>query len=189
MHSIGPGHNATTQPQGTDLERKSIFRGRIIELVLETPTLPNGTRPELEIVHHPGGAAAVALDAEERVCLLRQYRHAVGGWVWEIPAGKRDAGEDPQRTAARELEEEAGITARRWQPLGGILSSPGVFTEVVHLYFAQELARVPARAERHEVFEVHWIALADAIDRVMAGDIMDAKTIVGLLKADRLCRE
>ena len=168
------------------MERKSIFRGRIIELALETPTLPNGTRPELEIVHHPGGAAAVALDAEERVCLLRQYRHAVGGWVWEIPAGKRDAGEEPQRTAARELEEEAGITARRWQPLGGILSSPGVFTEVVHLYLAQDLAQVPSRAERHEVFEVHWIAFADAIDRVMGGDINDGKTVVGLLKVARL---
>lgn len=165
------------------MDKKLIYRGRIIELTLETPTLPNGTWPELEIVHHPGGAAAVALDDAGRVCLLRQYRHAAGGWVWELPAGKRDAGEDPQRTAARELEEEAGLIARRWRSLGGILSSPGVFTEVVHLYMAQDLAHVPARAERHEVFEVHWLPLVDAVARVMSGDITDAKTVVGLLKA------
>lgn len=167
------------------MDRKVIYRGRIIELALETPTLPNGTRPELEIVRHPGGAAVVAMDDDRHVCLLRQYRHAAGGWVWELPAGKRDAGEDPRATAARELGEEAGITARRWRSLGGIITSPGVFTEVVHLYLAQELARVPAQAERHEVFEVHWVALADAVARVMAGDITDAKTIVGLLKVDR----
>lgn len=164
------------------MDSKVIYRGRIIELVLDTPTLPNGTQPELEIVRHPGGAAVVALDDARRVCLLRQYRHAAGGWVWELPAGKRDHGEDPQVTAARELEEEAGITARRWQPLGGILSSPGVFTEVVHVFLAQELAHVPARAERHEVFEVHWVPLAEAIARVMSGDIVDGKTVIGLLK-------
>ncbi len=169
--------------------KRVVYRGRIIELSLDTPTLPNGTRPELEIVHHPGGAAVVAIDDAGRVCLLRQYRHAAGGWVWELPAGKRDAGEEPQQTAARELEEEAGLTARRWQPLGGILSSPGVFTEVVYLFLAQELAQVPARAERHEVFEVHWVALADAVGRVMDGAINDAKTVVGLLKVARQRRE
>lgn len=164
------------------MDSKVIYRGRIIELALETPTLPNGTQAELEIVRHPGGAAAVALDDAGRVCLLRQYRHAAGGWVWELPAGKRDHGEDPQVTAVRELEEEAGITARRWRPLGGILSSPGVFTEVVHLFLAQELTRVPSRAERHEVFEVHWVPLTEAIARVMSGDIVDGKTVIGLLK-------
>lgn len=171
------------------MERKLIYRGRIIEVAVETPTLPNGTCPELEIVRHPGGAAAVALDDSGRVCLLRQYRHAAGAWVWELPAGKRDAGEDPQHTAARELEEETGVTARQWRALGGILTSPGVFTEVVHLYLAQGLAHGPARVERHEVFEVHWSALGEAVARVMSGEITDAKTIVGLLKVDRLRRE
>lgn len=170
-------------------EEKLIYRGRIVDLVLESTTLPNGRAMQLEVVRHPGGAAVVALDADGRVCLLRQYRHAAGGWIWELPAGKRDAGEDPRQTAARELEEEAGLTARRWQPLGGILSSPGVFTEVVYLFLAQELTRVPARAERHEVFEVHWVALTDAIGRVMDGDINDAKTVVGLLKVARQHRE
>lgn len=127
----------------------------------------------------------VAIDAAGRVCLLRQYRHAAGGWVWELPAGKRDAGEDPQCTAARELQEEAGIVARRWHSLGGILSSPGVFTEVVHLYMARDLTHGAARAERHEVIEVHWLPLTEAVARVMDGDITDAKTVIGLLKADR----
>lgn len=165
------------------METRVIYRGQIIELTLETPTLPNGTQPTLEIVHHPGGAATVALDADGRVCLLRQYRHAVGGWVWELPAGKLDPGESPQTTAARELEEEAGLQARQWRSLGAMLTSPGVFTERVHLFLALELTPIASRVEHHEVIEVHWLSLAEAVGRVLAGDIVDAKTAIGLLKA------
>ncbi|MEW6330367.1 MAG: NUDIX hydrolase, partial [Pseudomonadota bacterium] len=116
-----------------------VYRGKIIELFLEQVTLPNGATTEFEIVRHPGGAAVVALDAENRVCLLRQYRHAAGGWLWELPAGKLDAGEPPLAAAQRELQEEAGMQAGRWEPLGKIVSSPGVFTEVVYLFLAREL--------------------------------------------------
>lgn len=165
------------------MDTQVIYRGQIVDLVLETPTLPNGTQPTLEIVRHPGGAAAVALDARGRVCLLRQYRHAAGGWVWELPAGKLDPGESPETAAARELQEEAGISAHTWRSLGEMLTSPGVFTERVHLFLAQDLISVAAQAERHEVFEVHWVPLAEAVGRVLAGDIIDGKTAIGLLKA------
>jgi ADP-ribose pyrophosphatase len=163
-----------------------VYRGKIIDLSLELVTLPNGAKAELEIVRHPGGAAIVALDPEDRVCLLRQYRHAADGWLWELPAGKLDPGEPPLITAQRELQEEAGLHATRWETLGKIISSPGVFTEVVHLFLARDLSRVPANAEAHEVFEVHWVPFAEALAQARTGAIMDAKTLAGLFRAERL---
>jgi ADP-ribose pyrophosphatase len=163
-----------------------VYRGKIIDFFLEQVTLPNGAMAELEIVRHPGGAAAVAIDAENRVCLLRQYRHAAGGWLWELPAGKLDPGEPPLTAAQRELQEEAGLHASRWETLGKIISSPGVFTEVVHLFLARDLSRVPANAEAHEVFEVHWVPFAEALVQARTGAIMDAKTLAGLFRAERL---
>lgn len=160
-----------------------VFEGRIIRVTVETVRLPNGATAELEIVRHPGGAAVVALDAELRVCLLRQYRHAAGGWLWELPAGKLDAGEVPLAAAQRELQEEAGVAARDWRPLGKVFSSPGVFTEAIHLYLARELAPVASAAEAHEVFEVHWLPWAEALRRAQSGEIEDAKTLAGLLRA------
>jgi len=160
-----------------------VFQGRVIRLNVETVTLPNGEIAELEIIHHPGGAAVVALDGSNRLCLLRQFRHAVGGWLWELPAGKLDGGEAPIACAQRELQEEAGCTAREWQPLGRIISSPGVFTEVVHLFLARGLEAVASAAEAHEVFEVHWIDWRDALAMVERGEIEDAKTLVGLMRA------
>lgn len=169
----------------TDTQRE-IYRGRIIRLALERVRLPNGATAELEIVHHPGGAAVVALDAQGRVCLLRQYRHAAGGWLWELPAGKLDPGEAPALTARRELEEEAGMRAASWQALGRIVSSPGVFTEVIHLYLARELTPVAAQTEAHEVIEVHWYPWAEALRMAQVGEIEDAKTLAGLLRAQAL---
>ena len=164
-------------------QQRTIFEGRIIRLTLDTVQLPNGATAELEIVHHPGGAAVVALDAGNRVCLLRQYRHAAGGWLWELPAGKLDNAEAPLPCAQRELEEEAGMQAADWQPLGRIVSSPGVFTEVIHLYLACALSAVPTRLEEHEVIEVHWLPWARAQHMAQAGEIEDAKTLAGLLRA------
>jgi ADP-ribose pyrophosphatase len=164
-------------------QQRTIFEGRIIRLTLDTVLLPNGATAELEIVHHPGGAAVVALDAEGRVCLLRQYRHAAGGWLWELPAGKLDGGEAPLLCAQRELEEEAGRQAADWQSLGKIVSSPGVFTEVVHLFLARALTVVPVRAEEHEVIEVHWRPWAEVLRMAQDGEIADAKTLAGLLRA------
>ena len=167
-------------------KQRVVYEGKIIRLTLDTVTLPNGVSAELEIVHHPGGAAVAALDAENRVCLLRQYRHAAGGWLWELPAGKLDNAEAPLLCAQRELEEEAGRQARDWQSLGKIVSSPGVFTEVIHLFLARTLTAVPARAEEHEVIEVHWFPWSEALRMAQAGEIEDAKTLAGLLRAQGL---
>ncbi|HEV2228915.1 MAG TPA: NUDIX hydrolase [Steroidobacteraceae bacterium] len=159
------------------------FTGRVIRVTTDEVVLPNGHRAELEIVHHPGGAAAVAVDAARRVCLLRQYRYAAGGWLWELPAGKLEPREPPLGTAQRELAEEAGVQARHWTSLGTSLSSPGVFTEVLHLYLATGIAPAATAHERAEVIEIHWLPFETACEWALAGTITDSKTVIGLLRA------
>ena len=159
------------------------FRGRIISLTTDEVTLPNGHRAQLEVVHHPGGAVAVAIDAERRVCLLRQDRYVADGWLWELPAGKLEPNEPPLTTAQRELVEEAGISAARWESLGTYLSSPGVFTEVLHLFLAEGLQPAQKAHEQAEVIEVHWVPLAEAYQWALDGRIRDGKTAIGLIRA------
>ena len=172
------------------VELKPIYKGKVIDLNLEIIELPNKQMCELEIVHHPGGAAALALDDAGRVCLLRQFRHAADGWLWEIPAGRLDAGEQPLATAQRELREEAGLVAQRWDTLGTLVSSPAVLTEVIHLYLARALEQVPAAVEPDEVIEVHWLPLSELLAWANNNEIRDAKTLVGLFRArDLLQRE
>lgn len=167
-----------------ELKSRRVFKGRVITLDVTDVELPNGQVAELEIVGHPGGAAAVAVNERHEVCLLRQYRHVAGGWLWEIPAGKLD-GQTPDATARNELREEAGLLAARWESLGRVISSPGVFTEVVHLYLARDLTTVPAAPERDEIFQVSWVPLASAVARALEGDIEDAKSVIALLRAAR----
>ena len=162
------------------------FQGRVIRVTTDEVLLPNGHRTLLEVVHHPGGAATVALDAQARVCLLRQYRYVAGGWLWELPAGKLEPAEPPLATAQRELAEEAGVSAREWRSLECVLSSPGVFTERLHLFLATGLEPARAAHERAEVIEVHWIPFAEARAWALGGTITDAKTVIGILRAAAL---
>jgi ADP-ribose pyrophosphatase len=161
-------------------QRTTIFRGKVIELCLETTTLPNDQTVALEIVHHPGGAAIAAVDERGRLCLLRQYRHAAGDWLWELPAGKREQGEDPLDTAQRELEEEAGLRAAAWHKLGTTLTTPGFCDEVIHLYLAQGLTTVAQRLESHELLECHWIPCDQALAWIQDSTLTDAKSIIGI---------
>ena len=101
------------------------YSGRVVSLTTDEVVLPNGHRALLEVVHHPGGAAVAAIDAEERVCLLRQYRYVADGWIWELPAGKLEPQEPPLATAQRELIEEAGISAQAWRDAGRVPAVPG----------------------------------------------------------------
>jgi ADP-ribose pyrophosphatase len=163
--------------------RKSIYQGDVVDLGLESVQLPDGRRLNLEVVRHPGGAAVVALDERNHICLLRQYRHAAGGWLWELPAGKLDPGETALTTAQRELEEEAGLRAGRWQALAQILTTPGFCDEVIHLFMATQLHPVPSRHQAHECIEVHWRPFAEVFGMVACGEIRDAKTLLGLFYA------
>jgi ADP-ribose pyrophosphatase len=162
---------------------RTVFRGRVIFVNVETVRLPNGHCIDLEIIHHPGGAAAAAIDAQQRVCLIRQYRHAAGGWIWELPAGRLEPGEPALATAQRELIEETGTSAQSWQSLGDYVSSPGVFDETVHLFLARELHSVKMAHEAAELIEVHWLDLEEACTRALDGHINDGKTALGLLRA------
>ncbi|MEZ5498372.1 MAG: NUDIX hydrolase [Steroidobacteraceae bacterium] len=164
------------------IESHNRFRGSVISVNVETVRLPNGSQCDLEIVHHPGGAAVLAEDEHQRFCMLRQFRHAAGGWIWELPAGKLEIDEPPQETARRELIEEGGVKARSWRELGTVLSSPGVFTEVVHLYHACDLAPADIAPEPNEVFEVHWLARSRLQAMIVRGEINDSKTCVAWLR-------
>jgi ADP-ribose pyrophosphatase len=165
------------------LDRKTVYDGRVITVSIDTVELPNGLRLPLELVRHPGGAAIAAVDSARRICVLRQYRHAAGDYVWELPAGKLERGEPPLLTAQRELAEEANRRADTWRSLGDYLSSPGVFNEVVHLFLATDLAPSPGQREAGEVFEPHWWPLDVARERAANGELRDGKTALGILRA------
>lgn len=161
-----------------------MYKGRLIDLNLEQVRLPDGRRIELEVVRHPGGAVVCAIDGQDRVCLLRQYRHATEeGTIWELPAGCIDNTDvSPLHTAQRELREEAGLDADRWQDLGSIYPTPGFCDEVLHLFLARDLKSVPRAPQDDELIEVHWLALDEAVAMALDGRIRDAKSVVGLLR-------
>ena len=162
-----------------------IHRGRLIQLNLESVTLPDGRRIELEIVRHPGGAVIAAVNGQNEVCVLRQYRHATReGFIWELPAGCTDPGDPtPLTTAQRELREEAGVRAGQWRELGPIYPTPGFCDEVLHLFLARDLDHTARDPQQDEVIEVHWLPLEDAAAMALDGRIQDSKTIAGLLRA------
>lgn len=165
-----------------------VYRGRLISLAIEEAELPNGHKLSLEVVRHPGGSVIVAVDAEQRVCLLKQYRYAVDApQLWELPAGcinTEDA--NPLATAQRELEEEAGLRAEQWIELGRVLPSPGFCDEVLHIYLARDLRSVAHNPQADEIIEIHWLPLETAAEMAVQGEIRDAKTVVGLLRAQSL---
>ena len=162
---------------------KPIFQGRIVKLNLETVTLPNGATVELEIIRHPGAAAIVPLKDERTVVLIRQYRHAAGGFIYEIPAGKLHPGEDPRACAARELEEEIGYRVSSLELLASIFTAPGFADEVIHIYQGTGLTPGTQKLDRDEVLDVIELSLDRAIAMIHDGTIRDGKTIVGLQTA------
>ncbi len=166
--------------------RKIIYDGRIVHLAIESARLPDGREINLEIVRHPGGAVIVAVDDQQQVCLIRQFRHAAGGWIWELPAGVRDDAEAPEITARRELKEEVGVEAKSWLSLGSLLSTPGFCDERLHLYLAQDLHLGAHAREADEYIEVHWMPMDRAVEMAAQGQIEDAKTVVGLFRAQQL---
>jgi len=170
---------------------RSVYRGRILDVREDIVRFPNGSEGILEIVRHRGAAAVLPLygpeDCEQGtgpdVVLLRQFRYASGGTLWEAPAGKLDEGEAPEVCAFRELEEEAGIKASRLIPLTTLLTTPGFSDERVHLFLATGLEDGQQALEEHEVIECHRMPLSRAVDMVLSGDIVDGKTVSLLLLA------
>lgn len=163
--------------------RTSIYRGRVIHLVKEKVTLANGRTTDLEFVEHPGAAAIVALDEAEHVVLVRQYRHALGRYIWEIPAGTLDGAEPPLECARRELAEETGLAAADWRELTAITPVPGYSDERIHLFLATGLRPASQHLDPDEVLSVHRVTLTEAASMILRGEIADAKSICGILLA------
>ncbi|HTX54003.1 MAG TPA: GNAT family N-acetyltransferase [Candidatus Baltobacteraceae bacterium] len=159
---------------------RRIYDGRVVKLNIERVTLPNGSTIELEMIRHPGAAAVVPLTANGDVILVRQYRHAAAGYLYELPAGKLDPGESPLACAARELEEEVGYRAATLVPLLNVYTTPGFTDEVIYLFLATGLTPSSQRLECDEVLDVVQMPFDEAIARIRDGSIRDAKTVVGL---------
>ena len=166
---------------------RSIHDGRIVKLSLEEVRLPNGNTVTLEVIKHPGAAAVVPVDDEGNVVLVRQYRHATGGWLLEIPAGKLDhPGESPEDCALREVEEETGYRAGRLRSLGWIWTTPGFTDEKIWLYLASELTPVPSNLQPDEALSVEKLPMDEAVRRAASGEIVDGKSVCALLRAAAL---
>jgi len=168
------------------LDSRRVYTGRVVRLDVDTVRFPDGSTGQLELIRHPGAAAIVpcASDppgADPTILLIRQYRYATGGQLWEIPAGTLDAGEDPEACARRELMEETGVTAARLQRLTSIWTTPGFTNEVIHLYLATGLTTGEPSRERDEFIEVVPQPLSRVLALIREGEIRDAKTVVAIL--------
>jgi ADP-ribose pyrophosphatase len=168
------------------LDTRRIYTGRVVRLDVDTVRFPDGSTGQLELIRHPGAAAIVpcASDppgADPTILLIRQYRYATGGQLWEVPAGTLDPGEDPEACARRELLEETGVTAARLQRLTSIWTTPGFTNEVIHLYLATGLTSGEPSRERDEFIEVVPQPLSRVLALIRDGEIRDAKTVAAIL--------
>jgi 8-oxo-dGTP pyrophosphatase MutT (NUDIX family) len=164
------------------VQRREVLKLGVVDVGIEKAELPNGVTVELAVVRHPGASAIVALDEHRRVTLLRQWRHAMGGWIWEIPAGCRRAGESARACAERELSEETGLGAQRWDHLGAIVTIPSFCDERIELYLARDLGDAPGELDHDEVITATQVNLEEALAMITRGEIVDAKSIVALLR-------
>ncbi|MGI8496197.1 MAG: NUDIX hydrolase [Gemmatimonadaceae bacterium] len=167
---------------------RRIYTGRIVSLDVDEVRFPNGSVGELEMIRHPGASAVVPFVSDlsgddPQVMLIRQYRYAAGEYLYEIPAGRLEAGEDPLACARRELEEETGCSADRVEHLYTLFTTPGFTDEKIHIYLAVGLTRGAARHEADEFMTVEVRRLSEALTMIERGEIRDAKTAVGLLYA------
>ncbi len=170
------------------IESTELYSGKIISLNRDTVRFPDGTTAEMDIARHPGASAVVPFLSdpngdEPQVLLIRQYRYAADGYIFEIPAGRLDGDESPRTCAARELKEETGCTAEHIEPLTTILTTPGFTDEVIHLFMATGLTHGEHNREPDEFVELVMMRLSEALERISLGEITDAKTVLGLMFA------
>jgi len=169
------------------LDRRTVFQGRLLTLHADSVETASGARATREVVDHPGAVGIVAIDIEGRVVLVRQWRHAVGRALWEIPAGTLEPGEDPEAAARRELAEETGYTARAWRRLATGPVAPGYSGEILHLFEARDLVAGEAHTDPDEHVVTQLFA-ADEIRRLAGEDELDVKTFAGLWLAGGMAR-
>jgi len=166
--------------------RQTLHQGRTFNLVRENVTLENGATMDTEFVTHPGAAAIIAMLDESRILMLKQYRHALREYIWEIPAGTLDPNESILECAKRELIEETGYSAEQWHKLGAITPVPGYSDERIHIFLATELKPAEQNLDQDEIINVHEIRFEEVPRMIEAGKIQDAKSIAGIFLAN--CR-
>ena len=164
-------------------KRTKIHEARVFTLTRENITLENGVTTDLDVLRHPGASAIVPMSDADTLVLIRQYRHAIGDHIWEIPAGTLDPGEAPLACAKRELTEETGFSGNTWQKLGEITPLPGYSDERIHIFLASDLDPAEQNLDSDEVLDVHHIPLAQALEMIYKGDIQDSKSIAGIFLA------
>ncbi|MBO5340592.1 MAG: NUDIX hydrolase [Oscillospiraceae bacterium] len=168
------------------LSSRTVFEGRIVTVKLDSAQLPNGVQASREVVEHPGGVCVLALQEDGTVPLVRQFRYPLGHTMLELPAGKLEAGEDPLAAAIRELGEEVGLEPGDMTDLGHIYVSPGFCTEKLHMYLARDVKSVPVHPDEDEFLEIVYMSFEQLTDKVMSGEIRDAKTVATVLKTRAL---
>lgn len=165
---------------------EEIFQGKIVHLVRDTVTLPDGNEATREIVRHPGAVAVVAVTSDRRVLLVTQYRYAFARNLTEIPAGKLEKGEDPFEAVKRELREETGADAAEWRELGSFFATPAIFDEHIHLYYATGLSFGDMDLDDDEFLAVSSMDIDEAAQKAATGGFPDGKTQAGILRAKYL---
>jgi 8-oxo-dGDP phosphatase len=174
------------------LSSETLHVGKIFALRADEVRMPGGNTARREIVEHFGAVAIVALDESNNVAMVYQYRHAVGRRLWELPAGLLDMGDEPPKSsAARELEEEAGLRARDWGVLVDVVSAPGFSDECVRIYLATGLTDV-GRPDAHDEeadLKLEWFPLAEAVEMVLSGEIVNSLAVAGILAARTIDRD
>lgn len=174
-----------TSPE-SQLKSKRIYSGKVVSLDVDTVRFPDGTSGELEMIRHPGASAILPFlsdpdGGDPQILLIRQYRYAADGYVYEVPAGRLEAGEDPADCARRELFEETGCRAESVKYLTTIFTTPGFTDEKIHLFMATGVTTGTAKPESDEFVELHPRTISQALRMIQGGEIQDAKTIVTLL--------
>lgn len=165
-------------------KQTTLHEGRIFKLMRENVTLENGVVTELDVIRHPGAAAIVPFSRQNTLLLIKQYRHAAGGFIWEIPAGTLDPGESTLTCAKRELIEETGFSAENWVELGEITPLPAYSDERIHIFYATSLTPAKQHLDHDEILDVHEVLFEDALSMIQNNEIQDAKTISGLFMAN-----
>lgn len=164
------------------VEQKTIFEGRVIDVRVDRAELPNGKIATREVVEHPGGVTIAALTEKDELLFVRQFRYPFRKLLLELPAGKLEKGEDPLEAGRRELIEETGMAAGRFEPIGKMYPTPGYCSEIIYMYAAFGLSYQGQRLDEDEFLEVERIPLREAVRQVLGGEISDAKTQLGVLK-------
>ena len=165
------------------VETKTLYEGLIVNVRRDTAELNNGALVPREVVEHPGGVGIVPVTGDNKVLMVRQYRYPVGEVLLEIPAGKLNDGEDPLECAIRELSEETGCVAGRIVDLGATYPSPGFCKETLHVFLALDLQEGEMHLDEHEFLSVEPVAIDELICMIMANELPDAKSIIGIMKA------